>query len=80
MIGFNPTPELRNYSHIIMQNIKAIIIKINSKLKTQRIPQIVTSEAFYRADNLPIARYLAATSPNTRNPKNLCLFGTPKSD
>ena len=62
MIGFNPTPELRTYSHIIMLNIKAIIIKINSKLKTNKNSQIVTAVAFYRADNLPIARYLAAPS------------------
>ena len=33
MIGINPTPELRNYSHIITKHIKAIIIKPN--LKTQ---------------------------------------------
>ena len=79
MIGFNPTPELRNYSHIIMQNIKAIIIKINSKLKTQVNSQIVTAEAFYRADNIPIARY-SLLRLQTQNPKNLCLFGTPKSD
>ena len=79
MIGFNPTPELRNYSHIIMLNIKAIIIKINSKLKTQENSQIVTSEANYRADTPLIARY-PLLRLQTQNTKNLCLLGTPKSD
>ena len=79
MIGFNPTPELRNYSHIIMLNIKAIIIKINSKLKTQENSQIVTAVANYRADTPLIARY-PLLRLQTQKPKNLCLFGTPKSD
>ena len=58
MIGFNPTPELKDYSHIIMQNNKAIIIEINSKLKSQENSQIVTARhklssrySSYRADN-----------------------------
>ena len=60
MIGINPTPELRNYSHIIIANIKAIIIKHNSKSKTQvNSHENVTVSYFrvetplYRVENTP---------------------------
>ena len=54
MIGFNPTPELRNYSHIIMQNIKEIIIKQNSKSQiTSKLTKTVTVSNF-RVEMIPI--------------------------
>ena len=72
MIGFNPTPELRNYSLIIIANIKAFIFK--HKLKSQiksKLTQSVTVAKF-RAETPP---YRVEITAQRLTPKILCLFG-----
>ena len=54
MIGFNPTPELKDYSHIIIANIKAFIFKHNSKSKTQENSQDPVTVAKFRVETPPI--------------------------
>ncbi len=53
MIGFNPTPELKNYSRIIIKHIKAILIKPN--LKTQNTKKLTKSftVAKFRVEIVP---------------------------
>ena len=54
MIGFNPTPELKNYSHIIIANIKAIIFKQKLKIKSQVNSHETVTVANYRLETPPI--------------------------
>ena len=54
MIGFNPTPELRNYSHIIIANIKTFIIKHKLKIQnTSKLTKTVTV-SYFRVEMIPI--------------------------
>ena len=75
MIGLNPTPELRNYSHIIIANIKAFIFKHKLKIQiTRKLTRFVTVAKF-RVETGP---YRAEITAQRLTPKILCLFGKTK--
>ena len=54
MIGFNPTPELKNYSHIIITNIKAFIIKQKLKITNTSILTRTSPVQNFRVEMPPI--------------------------
>jgi hypothetical protein len=71
MIGFNPTPELRNYSRIIITNIKAFIFKQKLKIKTQVNSHETDTVSKFRVETPPFRLEITTLRLNSENLKTL---------
>ena len=66
MIGFNPTPELRNYSLIIIANIKTFIIKHKLKIQNTRTLTKTVTVSNFRVEMIPIEPKTASQPTTTK--------------
>ena len=73
MIGFNPTPELKNYSHIIIANIKANIFKQNSNFKLKVNSRNNVTVAKFRVETILSSRNHWTTAATNEKPKLVSL-------